>query len=68
MLTLSCPVLEHDEEHKQQKLTCAYRLGSHLSSLRFSVLMIVRAAEKRHFVEHVLLEPLEPKIDDRCDK
>src|SRR5262249_53857125 len=30
--------------------------------------MIVSAAEERHLVEHVLLEPFQPEIDDWCDK
>src|SRR5258708_3695206 len=48
-------------------------LGSHLALARacpmFSfVLMVVGAAEKRHLVEHVLLEPFEPEINNWCDE
>src|SRR6266542_352028 len=43
-------------------------LGSQLSSPRHGIVMIVGAAEERHLVEHVLLEPFEPEIDDWCHK
>ena len=35
---------------------------------RFWLVMVMGAAEKRHFVEHVFLEPLKPQIDNGCDK
>src|SRR4029077_19854086 len=44
-------------------------LGSHLSSRGFPfMLVVVGAAEKRHLVEHVLLEPFEPEINNWCDE
>src|SRR6266542_5468472 len=43
-------------------------LGSQLSSPRPGLIMIVGATEERHLVEHVLLEPFQPEIDDWCDK
>ena len=60
---------EQEHEHEQKKLAHACWLRSHLSSggLTF-VLVVMRAAEERHFVEHVLLEPFEPQIDDWCDE
>jgi hypothetical protein len=60
---------EQKHEHEQEKLAHAGWLGSHLSSggLGF-VLVVMRAAEEWDFVEHVLLEPFEPQIDDWCDE
>src|ERR1700758_5311606 len=43
------------------------RLGPQLSPPRFGV-VIMSAAKERHLVEHVLLEPFQPEIDDRCDE
>src|SRR6266496_6678456 len=40
----------------------------HLSSRRFAFVMGVSAAEERYPIEHVLLEPFEPEIDDWCHK
>jgi len=55
---------EQEHEHEQKKLAHAGWLGSHLSSSGLTfVLVVMRAAEERHFVEHVLLEPFEPQID-----
>src|SRR4029077_13128635 len=46
--------------------------GTDLSLARpspvFLFVMIVGAAEERHLIEHVLLEPFEPEIDDWRDK
>src|SRR6267378_3538276 len=42
--------------------------GSHFSCCGFAFVMGVRAAEKRYLIEHVLLEPFEPKIDDWSDE
>src|SRR5260370_41851551 len=42
--------------------------GSHFSSCRFAFVMGVRAAKERYLIEHVLLEPFEPEIDDRRHK
>src|SRR5436305_9410143 len=44
--------------------TGARWLGSQLSSPSFVLVMIVGAAEKRYLVEHVLLEPFKPEIND----
>jgi hypothetical protein len=41
---------------------------SQLSSPRLTFVMIVGAAEERHLIEHVLLEPFEPEIDHWRDK
>ena len=38
--------------------------GSHLSPGGFAFVMGVRAAEEWYLVEHVLLKPFEPQIDD----
>src|SRR5204862_4841193 len=43
-------------------------LWSQLFPRRPGFVMIVGAAEERHLVEHVLLEPFEPEIDDWRDK
>jgi len=46
----------------------AGRLGSQLSSPSFLLVMIVGAAQERHLVEYVLLEPFEPEINDWSHK
>src|SRR4029077_17542991 len=42
--------------------------GSHFSSRRFAFVMGVRAVQEWYLIEHVLLEPFEPEIDDRRHK
>src|ERR1700751_6198232 len=42
--------------------SCWFR--SPLPPRGFPFVMVVRAAEKRYLVEHVLLEPFEPEIND----
>ena len=40
----------------------------HFSPRGFAFVMGVRAPQEWHPVEHVLLEPFKPEIDDRRDK
>jgi len=42
--------------------------GSHFSSCGFAFVMGVCAAKERYLIQHVLLEPFEPEIDDRRHK
>src|SRR5439155_150893 len=39
-----------------------------LSGARFAFVMSVSAPQERDFIEHVLLEPFQPEINDRSDK
>ncbi len=67
------PKLTSKQEHEEEKLARAGRDGSHLPLARACrmftfVLVIVGAAEERHLVEHVLLEPFEPEINYWCNE
>src|SRR5207302_9592727 len=39
-----------------------------LTGTRFAFVMSVSAPQERDFIEHVLLEPFQPEINDRSDK
>src|SRR5205807_4700680 len=47
---------------RRRRLTAAWIWGE------IALVMSVGAAQERHSIEHVLLEPLEPQINDRCNE
>ena len=60
-------------EHEQEKLAYPSRHGPHLPLARACsvftfVFVVVRAAQERHLVQHVLLEPFDPEINHWRDE